>query len=206
MNKLKIFLSAILAGLCITFGGAVYLLCESKILGAFLFTIGLFAICTMGFHLYTGKVCYIPDNKPSYVIDILIIWLGNLVGTFVGAKLQLLTRYGNTLATTASAICQTKLSDNLLSIFILAAFCNAMIYFSVDEFKTNKQELGEYLALFFGVVVFILCGFEHCVANMYYFTLASVWSLRTLGYLLVMTLGNALGGIAFHMLHKLASK
>lgn len=206
MSKLKIFLSAIMAGLCITFGGAVYLLCESKILGAFLFTIGLFAICTMGFHLYTGKVCYIPDNKPSYILDIIVIWLGNLVGTFIGAKLQLLTRYGSTLTSAAANICNTKLSDNLLSIFILAMLCNAMIYFSVEEFKSNKQEIGEYLALFFGVVVFILCGFEHCIANMYYFTLANVWSLNTLLYLLVMTLGNAVGGIAFHMLHKVVSK
>ncbi len=206
MNKLKLLLSASLAGLCISFGGAVYLLADSKILGAFLFTIGLFAICTMGFHLYTGKVCYLFDNKPSYIIDILIIWIGNLIGTFIGAKLQLLTRYGNTLSNAATNICNIKLSDNLLSIFILAMLCNAMIYFSVEEFKTNKQELGEYLALFFGVVVFILCGFEHCIANMYYFTLASVWSLRTLVYLAIMTLGNAVGGIAFHSLHKLAEK
>ena len=205
MNKFKLFLSAFLAGLCITFGGAVYLLAESKILGAFLFTIGLFAICTMGFHLYTGKVCYLLDNKVSYLLDIIIIWLGNLAGTFVGAKLQLLTRYGASLTKSAATICQTKLSDNLLSIFVLAMLCNAMIYFSVDEFKTNKHELGEYLALFFGVVVFILCGFEHCIANMYYFTLASAWSLRTLGYLLVMTVGNAIGGITFHMLHKAVS-
>ncbi len=206
MNKFKLLLSASLAGLCISFGGAVYLLAENKILGAFLFTIGLFAICTMGFHLYTGRVCYLFDNKPSYIFDILIIWFGNLAGTYVGAKLQLLTRYGNALSTSANTICNMKLSDNLLSIFILAILCNAMIYFSVDEFKTNKHELGEYLALFFGVVVFILCGFEHCIANMYYFTLASVWSLKTIGFLLVMTLGNAVGGISFHCLHKLVSK
>lgn len=61
--------SAIFSGI----GGAAYLSVDSKILGAFLFTIGLFAICTMGFHLYTGKVCYLFDYDLSYVYDILII-------------------------------------------------------------------------------------------------------------------------------------
>ena len=54
-----------------------------------------------------------------------------------------------------------------------------------------------YISLYLGVVVFIICGFEHCVANMFYFTLAGVWSIETIKYLLVMTLGNAVGGIAF---------
>lgn len=205
MNKIKLLISAILAGLCISFSGAAYLSVDSKILGAFLFTFGLFAICTMGFHLYTGKVCYLFDNDLSYVYDILIIWLGNLIGTFTGAKLHLCTRYGYTLATNASTICQIKLSDNLFSIFILAIFCNALIYFAVDGFINNKHELGKYLALFFGVVVFIFCGFEHCIANMYYFTIAGVWSLRTILYLLVMSLGNAVGGIFFHIAHQYIS-
>ena len=50
----------------------------------------------------------------------------------------------------------------------LAVFCNVMIYIGVEGYRSNPHELGKYLALFFGVCVFILCGFEHCVANMYY--------------------------------------
>ena len=46
-------------------------------------------------------------------------------------------------------------------------------------------------------MVFILCGFEHCVANMYYFSVAGMWSGKALVYLLVMTLGNSVGGILF---------
>ena len=46
-----------------------------------------------------------------------------------------------------------------------------------------------------GVIVFILCGFEHCVANMFYFSAANMWSGKALLYMLVMTLGNACGGV-----------
>ena len=52
-------------------------------------------------------------------------------------------------------------------------------------------------------MVFILSGFEHCIANMFYFTLAEVWSVKALGYLAVMTAGNAAGGIVIPAARKL---
>ena len=62
MSRVKVFLSAVLAGMCIGFGGLVFLMLDNKIVGAALFTIGLFVICTFGFHLFTGKVCYVFQN------------------------------------------------------------------------------------------------------------------------------------------------
>lgn len=202
LNRLKTFMSAILAGVCISLGGAVYLSLDNKIVGSILFTVGLFVICTMGLNLFTGKVCYVFDNKPDYVIDVIIIWLGNLAGTFLSARLQLLTRYGTNLSDKAKGICETKLGDNLLSIFILAVFCNIMIYIGVEGYKSIKHEIGKYISLFLGVVIFILCGFEHCIANMYYYTMADVWSINSLFYLIVMTIGNAVGGIIFPLIRR----
>lgn len=195
MEKLKTFVFAVLAGVCIAIGGTAYLSVESKVLGALLFTVGLFTICTFGMNLYTGKVCYVFENRPGYLIDVGIIWLGNLAGTWGAAQLMLATRIGSAISANAAVLCQTKLGDGLLSIFILAVFCNLMICIAVEGFKRNPHELGKYLALFFGVVVFILCGFEHCIANMFYFSVAEVWSVKSFGYLLVMTLGNAVGGV-----------
>ena len=57
-----------------------------------------------------------------------------------------------------------------------------------------------------GVMVFILCGFEHCVANMFYFSVANVWSGRTFLYLIVMTLGNSCGGVIIPLCRKLRQK
>lgn len=203
MKKLKTFVLAAAAGLCIAIGGTVYLSVENKALGALLFTVGLFTICCFGLNLYTGKVCYVFDNPPIYLLDVGIIWLGNLLGTWGAAKLLLMTRIGAALQANAAAVCAAKLGDGLLSIFILAVFCNMLICIAVEGFKNNPHELGKYLALVFGVVVFILCGFEHCVANMYYFSVAEVWSAKTFGYLLVMTLGNAVGGVVFPLVLKL---
>lgn len=205
-EHLKTFVLAILAGMCIAIGGTVYLLLENKVIGSALFTVGLFTICTFGYNLYTGKVCYVFDNKPSYLISVAIIWLGNLVGTFATGKLLLATRIGGALAAAAETVCAVKLGDGIGSIFILAIFCNMMIYLGVENFKNNPHVAGKYIALFLGVMVFILCGFEHCIANMYYFTVGGAWSAKALGYLGVMTLGNAVGGVVMPLAKKVFQK
>ena len=73
-----ILLKAILTGIAIGIGGTVYLSCENKTVGAFLFGTGLFTILTFGFMLFTGKVGYAVENKPSYLIDLVLIWFGIL--------------------------------------------------------------------------------------------------------------------------------
>ena len=163
----KIFLSAILAGMVIGFGGTVFLSVENTVIGSLFFTIGLFVVCTRGLHLFTGKVCYLFDNDAAYAKTLPVIWLGNLAGTAIIAALEQFTRLAS-LDARAQAICALKLSEPLFGAFILAIFCNVMIYIGVEGYRSNPHELGKYLALFFGVCVFILCGFEHCVANMYY--------------------------------------
>lgn len=84
-EKCKIFLYAILAGCCIAVGGTVFLRVKdlfpgANIVGAALFTVGLFTICTRGYNLFTGKACYIFDNPPGYLADLAIIWVGNFIG------------------------------------------------------------------------------------------------------------------------------
>lgn len=197
MKRVKTFLSGILAGICIAIGGTVFLSLDSKIAGSFFFTAGLFTICTFGLHLFTGKVCHVFEKGGDFALDLPVIWLGNLVGTGIMALAERYTRIGPALEKKAVEICEAKLGDSLGSIFLLAVFCNILIYIAVENFNQNPHEVGKYLALFFGVVVFILCGFEHCVANMYYFSVARMWSGRTLLYLLAMSLGNAVGGVLF---------
>ena len=175
----------------IAIGGTVFLVCDDKFIGASLFSVGLLMVCTFNLNLYTGKVCYITDIK-----EICRIWFGNLIGTFAVGKAIQLTRLAY-ISEKANVLCQTKLNDSLISIFILSILCNVMIYLGVENYKNNPHQIGKYVAIYLCVVVFIIAGFEHCVANMFYFTLAGVWNLKVVGYLLVMTLGNAVGGIGF---------
>ena len=202
MKYLKIFAGALLAGMMIAIGGAVFLALDNKVLGALFFTVGLFTICTCGFNLYTGKICYVFDHDKTYALSLPVIWLGNLAGAVLVALLLSLTRQGPAFMEKAASMCEVKLNDSPLSIFILAVFCDILIYVAVDGYKNNPHEAGRYLALFFGVMVFILCGFEHCVANMFYFTMGQAWSVKTFLYLLIMTAGNSVGGVLIPLIRK----
>ena len=205
MKYWKAFVSAVLGGACIGFGGTAFLSLDSKVLGALFFTVGLFVICTFGLNLYTGKVCYICERDRAYAIQVPVIWLGNVAGTGLVALAVRWSRIAP-LAEKARAMCQIKLDDGLLSLFILGILCNIFIYIGVEGYNTNPHEVGKYVALFFGVMVFILCGFEHCVADMFYFSVAGMWSGSALLRLIVITVGNAVGGVIFPLVRNYLKK
>ena len=200
MKMLKTFVSAVLAGMCVGFGGVVFLSLDNRIIGSAMFTVGLFTICTFGLHLFTGKVCYALENGKSYNLALPVIWLGNLAGTGVTALIAKLSRIDG-IAEQATELTAVKLDDSILSLFLLGVLCNIFIYIAVEGYKNNPHELGKYLSLFFGVMVFILAGTEHCVADMFYFWLSG-WSVDAILRVLVITLGNAAGGILFRAAHK----
>ena len=200
MKRFAVLISALLAGLSIGLGGLVFLSVDNRVAGAALFTIGLFVVCTFGLHLFTGKVCYVFQNDRSYALDLPIIWLGNLLGTGLTAGFAHLSRNAPALSEKAMALCSVKLDDSLLSLFFLGLLCNIFIYIAVEGYRSNPHELGKYLSLFFGVMVFILSGTEHCVADMFYFWMAGAWSGRALLCLLVISLGNAVGGVLIPLL------
>lgn len=199
---IEILLKAILTGIAIGIGGTVYLSCESKVAGAFLFGTGLFTILTFGFLLFTGKVGYAVENKPTYLLDLAVIWVGNLIGAMLTGGLVLLTRIGAGISEKAAALCSVKFGDSLPSIFILAFFCGILMFIAADGYKNIKNPAGQMLAVFLPVMTFIISGFEHCVANMYYFTAAKAWSGNALLYMIVMSLGNAAGGILIPLFRK----
>lgn len=186
-------IKGIYAGIMIGIGGTVFLSVSNTVMGSFLFSIGLLMICMYGMNLYTGKIGYVLINKFNYIYELLLSLLGNFVGTFLVAFLIRNTRY-STLCKRALSISNIKLSDNLLSIFILSIFCGILMYLAVNNYKKATNEIGKYIGIFLCVMVFILCGFEHCVANMYYFSLAGL-SFKSLLYLLIMILGNSAGSI-----------
>ena len=206
MKHLSDFALAVLAGIAISIGGAVFLSLDSKALGAVFFCVGLFMVCTLGLNLFTGKVCYAPGKPPAYYGFLALVWVGNLAGAEIAALLLRCTRVGAAMAEKAAGLAAAKTGDSLLSLFILGIFCNILIFLAVESYLKNPHPVGKYLGLFFGVTVFILAGFEHCVADMFYFAVAGAWSPRTFLCLVVITLGNAAGGVLLPLCFRLRDK
>lgn len=202
MNKLKILISSIGAGILIALGGFVFLSYRQKdpFFASFLFSLGLITIIGFKLHLFTGKVGYIFDNKAGYLVDLLICWIGNLIGAVATGYLLRLTRVNVNLI--VSNVVSDKLNDNLLSIFILSIFCGMMIYIAVEMQKKDVSPVVKLISIIMPVMVFILSGFEHCVANMFYFSYANAWSLIAVLYLLIMSIGNGVGSIILYWINR----
>ena len=204
-------LSSILAGVLIACGGFVYLICSNKyqngqVIGAMLFSIGLFVILIFQYNLFTGKVCYMCFQDKKYNFNLLTILLGNFIGA---ASVGYMFRFcsAEALLDLGETVASNKINNDYLKMFILAIFCGVMIFLAVDIYKTAKHEIAKYFAVVICITVFILCGFEHCIANMFYFSFANVWSIDAFIALFVMILGNTVGGSIFpvgnHLLNKL---
>lgn len=193
-KNINSLLKGVYAGAMIGIGGTIYLSMSNPVIGAILFSIGLLMICVYKMNLYTGMIGYVIENKLNYFITLIFTLVGNLIGTMLTAYLVLNTRIAN-ISIKAKEISMIKIHDNYLSIFILAMFCGMLMYIAVNNYKKGEDSIIKYLSIIICVIVFILCGFEHCVANMYYISLAKVWSLKAILIMLVMIFGNSIGSI-----------
>jgi formate/nitrite transporter FocA (FNT family) len=201
---LKNFWSAVLAGVAISLGCIVFLSVENKIIGSLLFAVGLLTILAFKLNLFTGKAPYICENKPSYCIFAGVVWLGNFVGAFLTSLLVRYTRIYNSIIDKCLTVANTKVSDNLVSLFILGLYCGMLMYIAVDTFskQSGEKNFSATVQTILCVSVFMLSNFEHSIADMFYFMLAlpiTQWALP----LIVITFGNIIGGNLFCFTNKI---
>lgn len=202
------FVNGTIGGMLIGIGGCVSLSCDNKYIGSLLFSLGLFAIIQFGFGLFTGKMGYIPLRRPAYLSECLFTLLGNAFGTFVDAFLFNQTRIGAAISEKALGSVNAKLADAPLSAFILAIFCGMLMFMAVDNARISRNDGGhieKVVGTMMCVMVFILCGFNHCIADMFYLFLTG--EIVNAGvYLPLVIVGNALGGMFTPLLKMLTDK
>ena len=176
------FIRAIAAGLMIGIAGAVYLAVGPP-LGAILFSLGLILICTRGYNLYTGKIGYI--QKPKEIVDMLVYIGGNTLGTLMIAATQTMG---------AQDLVAAKLALPWYIILVKSIGCGFLMYIAVDIYKKNKS----YIGIITCIPAFILAGFEHSIADMYYFFCARSFTWQSLLFIVIVIVGNAIGANLHH--------
>ncbi len=187
----KCLVRAILAGMMIGIGGCVYLGCEVKWVGAILFAVGLFTIFSFRLDLYTGKVGYVFDNDRSYIPYLLVVILGNFIGCLILGLMMPLDA--------ASNLAQAKLDNySFLPVLFKGVLCGMLMFIAADCYKNTKS----FIATFVCVPVFILAGFEHSIADMFYFCSAGAFSPESLIFILTVLIGNAIGGFLIPVCRK----
>lgn len=194
---LKIFFSAIFAGICIGLAGFGFL--TNPVIGMFLFIFGLSAVVNYQVKLFTGTAGFL--NKPKDLWMLLVCLLGNLVGCYLMSLISIASPAG--LAMAAEAILTKRIALGYLKAGIMAIGCGILMSASVD-FARKGKEFGNWIPLCMAVPLFILCGFPHCIADAFYYMscsnsfLAVHWA-ETLGTYGSIVLGNFIGCNVYHI-------
>ena len=186
-SDLSVFiLKSLLSGFLIGFGCLVFVVTENRYVGSFLFALGLLTIILKQYNLYTGQVGYWTPNKTLRLLSMFVL---NAIGAYCTSFIFSLSRVDTS---NVQNLVATKLADSYLSLFILAIGCGAMMHIAVYLFKRGKHPLYVIMPIMF----FILCSFEHCVADAGYFGMAHVVpNLDVLGRLFTMVIGNGIGSL-----------
>lgn len=215
MEHIKTLLKGVLAGIAISFGGFLCIrtnaIATNTILGSFLFSFGLILICNFNFNLYTGKVCYLFDNKDKSLIkrilDLLIMLGGNLIGTLFFANVLRLVMADNSinnkLMETLINSVNSKIDYEWYQMIGLSFFCGMLVYIAVEGFKKIENNFGKYVVLMLAIGGFIVSGFEHSIANMFYYFLSGNYSVIAFVSLLLCVIGNSIGGLFIPLINKI---
>ena len=192
-----------------------------KLLGACIFPAGLTMVLLAGSELFTGNCLILIPVLSRRVApaamarNLVVVYLGNFLGGLLAAAgvvySHTLDLFGGKLAAGAIATAAAKCSLSPGDAFLRGVLCNLLVCLAVWMAASAKEPAGKVAALFFPIFLFVLCGFEHCIANMYYIPAglmaqglpeyaAGAVPALTLGNfvvknLLPVTLGNLLGGL-----------
>ena len=209
-----------LAGLSIGVGGFLYILMShyipgelGKVVGSILFAVGLFTVCTFSLHLYTGKIGLVYEGKQTkeFYICLPIMLIGNAIGAVSLGYLCYAIFRNTEIMNTVNSVCSSRLTlftfNDYLSCMVRSSLCGVCVYLAVKSFNMNRlKPLGTLLLVFF-VFVFVYSGFQHCIANMFYFGFGNTYGNGyTYVNLVFCILFNSLGPVFGVLLSSLFTK
>ncbi len=182
-KRLNIVRGAAAAGLMISIASYCYLMCENKSVGAILFAFGLIVVCGYSLSLFTGMAGYInKDNIADFgiaaVVNCIAAWLCGLAASI-----------NPVMREKAAAVCAAKFSVSYIWLAISAVLCGIMIFLGVDYYKKR----GSIVGIVFAIPIFVLSGFDHTVADMFYIGASGGLPESFPLVLLILILGNLAG-------------
>lgn len=197
--KTQFIFKSILAGVLIALAGGTYLSCSAfisnhdlaKIVGSFLFSIGLIAVLVLEANLFTGKVGYI-DNWHKFGLACACLVYNLLVAFLIG---MLYRGVNSSAAIGPFAPESARLLKPWYKMLADGFGCGALIYLAVELYRRTKNVIPVIIC----VMAFILSGAEHCIADAFYLG-ASTLSWKAFGYLWLAVAGNSAGAVALHWL------
>lgn len=222
----RMFLLACMAGAFVALAGVASTAAAAtvnnpslaKLVSGCVFPAGLAMVIVAGSELFTGNNLMIMGvlsraiSARQMLRNWIVVYMGNFVGAALVAALCVLghvfSAFDGRLAQSVVTIAQTKASLPFGDAFLRGILCNFLVCIAVWMASAAKSVSGKIIAVFFPIMAFVIAGFEHSVANMYYLmagllTAAQTgtaaggltWAGALAGNLLPVTLGNLVGGV-----------
>ena len=238
-SPVKLFVKAMFAGMMIAMGAAassvvVYVIDNvglSRLAAAVVFPVGLMMVILLGAELFTGDCLMImataaEEHSPLQLVrTLVIVFAGNFAGAVLTAVAVAASGQFDYSAGLLGAytikVALGKATISTSRAVVSGVLCNILVCAAVLMALCAKDITGKLLAAFFTIMLFVVAGFEHCVANMYYITAGMVaavnpqytqaameqygytaeqlsalnWQNFLFGNLLPVTIGNVIGGM-----------
>lgn len=225
LSAYKMVIFGVFAGMFIAFAGIASTTASStvaspslaRLVGAVVFPAGMAMVLIAGSELFTGNTLIIIAalEKKITVSKMLKNWFFVFLGNFIGAALvALMVVYGGTPELFDGALAQAIVNAGkartdleVMEAFIRGIMCNILVCIAVWMSFASKNVSGKLLTSFWPVMIFVLCGFEHSVADIYFGIAALLtsgeygivaegltWFNFLVRSLIPITLGNIVGG------------
>ena len=180
---MKYCVASVAAGFAIGVAGLIYSRLGGLV-GAFCFSFGLYYVVLKELKLYTGRIGYLSETFWRFVVMLAL--------NFVGAALAGALASASYPTDKIVEITTNNLQLSDLNVLGRAFLCGMMMYFAVDGWKKTKNPFSVCL----GVFIFVACGFEHCVADMFYFSVSGVLATAAAWkFIALAVLGNTIGAV-----------
>ncbi len=182
---IQILSLAVLAGAFIALGAAAYTMVmtgtdisygPSRLLGGVVFSLGLILVVVGGAELFTGNALMVMAAVDRLIspADLARNWTIVYVGNFAGAlgvayMIWLSGILQGAMAELAVAIADKKFAMTWMEAFVRGILCNILVCLAVWLTLAARTVIGKIMAIIWPVSSFVLLGFEHSIANMYFF-------------------------------------
>ena len=211
MKKLKIMSAAykmqhvfksMLAGMLIAVAGVIFLSCQkiitdeniAKVVGSFLFSVGLIGVLVLEADLFTGKIGYVDTWSKLGLASTALVF--NLITAFLIGLLYNGINFSSISVNSVFPF-DSRLAKEWYQLLFDGFICGILIYLAVELYKKTKN----FIPVIMCVMAFILSGAEHSIADAFYLG-ASKLSLVAFGKLGLIIIGNAAGSLITHWLQK----
>lgn len=236
----KMILLGMMAGAFIAFGGAASSVAAhgvadvglARSIAGAIFPVGLMLVVFTGSELFTGNslmIMAVIDKKITLlkmIRNLVVVYFANFIGALIIDVLVFLSGQfdfsGGGLGAYTIKVALAKTSIAPVTAVISGILCNILVCLAIVLAGTAKDSIGRIFGIFFPIAAFVVCGFEHCVANMFYIPAGMLAATNTAYVqkahelyeitaqqcsslthfagtesLLFVTIGNIIGGVLF---------